>query len=69
MTRKRFVRLVMAARHDRSAANRLADDVHKRGLPYATVHKALEKALVFLSVIQISGASISIQIEATNSNA
>ena len=63
MTRKKCVRMVMAAGLDRNSANRLANDVNRRGLPYAIAHRLLRRALTFLSVIQISGAHVSITLE------
>lgn len=51
MTRKRFVRLVMAARIDRNNANKLADDVKRRGIPYAVAHRMISGALLFIELL------------------
>lgn len=53
MTRKRFVRLVMAVCIDRNHANMLADDVHRRGIPYATAHRMLSPTLAFMKAFDV----------------
>lgn len=48
MTRKRFVRQLMAVRIDRNHANMLADDVWRRGIPYAVAHRMMSPVLAFM---------------------
>ncbi len=55
MTRKRFVRLIMAARIDRNRANMLADDVKRLGIPYALAHQILFPALYLIKAFDNSG--------------
>lgn len=63
MTRKRFVRLVMAARIDRDTANRFADSVRDRGLPYAVAHRVVKDALRIFACFPISGARVTIRLD------
>lgn len=62
MTRKRFVRLVMAAHIDRKRANMIADDVHARGLPYAAAHCMIAPVLIFFQSLFVPGTSCNIKL-------
>ena len=62
MTRKRFVRLVMAARLDRDHANMLADDVWRRGIPYAVAHRMMSPVLAFMKAFDVRGTSCVVKL-------
>ncbi len=62
MTRKRFVRLVMAVRIDRNHANMLADDIKRRGIPYAVAHRMMSPVLAFMKAFDVRGTSYVVKL-------
>lgn len=62
MTRKRFVRLVMAVCIDRNHANMLADDVWRRDIPYAVAHRMMSPVLAFMKAFDVRGTSCVVKL-------
>lgn len=62
MTRKRFVRLVMAAHIDRKRANMIADDIWRRGIPYAVAHRMMSPVLAFMKAFDVRGTSYVVKL-------
>lgn len=62
MTRKRFVRQLMAARIDRNHANMLANDIWRRGIPYSVAHRMMSPVLAFMKAFDVRGTSYVVKL-------
>lgn len=62
MTRKRFVRQLMAVRIDRNHANMLADDIWRRGIPYSVAHRMMSPVLAFMKAFDVRGTSYVVKL-------
>ena len=62
MKRKRFVRQFMAVGVDRNHANMLADDICRRGIPYAVAHRMMSPVLTFMKAFDVRGTSCVVKL-------
>lgn len=69
MTRRKFVRQLMAVHIDRNHANMLADDIWRRGIPYAVAHRMMSPVLAFMKAFDVRGTSYVVKLTCADDEA